>query len=153
MRPGDILENAIWLTGTEMPDLIQRYKDECGESLRTAAADAGFLMAPIIWTEKRPGDERVPTVPDHIQGPDVRLLVAEAKVLCRAPIINSNSFLLDLDHKDLGRLREITRRQHAKSCPGAVSLTDQQCDAIIEEIGPQAAYDVVRNAVDTRTLH
>lgn len=63
----------------------------------------------------KPGDERVPGVPDHIQGQDVRLLVGEALVLGRKTVLKLNSFLNDLDPKDLTRLRQITLQVAALS--------------------------------------
>lgn len=153
MKPGEVIETAIWLNGTETPELLSRYKQDCHECIRVMADEHKVLFAPLQFIEKKPGEDRVPPVPDHIQGPNVRLLVAEAKVVCNAPQIAARSFLYDLDPKDLERLRQITRRVHAKDQPREAPLTDAQCDAIIEEIGPQAAYDAVRKAVDTRVLH
>lgn len=153
MKPGEVLETAIWLDGTETTELIARYKEDCHECIRLAADEHKVLFSPIEFTEKKPGEDRVPPVPGHIHGPDVRLLIAEAMVLCHAPQIITRSFLMDLDPKDLERLRQITRRVHAKDRPRGALLTDAQCDAIIEEIGPQAAYETVRKAVDDRVLH
>ncbi len=59
------------------------------------------------------------------------------------------SFLTDLDPVDLRRLREITRRIHAKEFPRLPVLTDHQCDVVIERIGgPLHAEQIVREAVN-----
>lgn len=153
MKPGDMLETGVWLAGTETKADVARFKREAEAVLRDSAAQERMALGVIVWATKRPGDNRVPKVPRHIHGPDVRLLVAEALVLERAQLIVEQSFLLDLDPVDLQRLREITRRQHRRANPGALSLTDTQCDAVIEEVGPEAAMDVVRKAVDSKVLH
>jgi hypothetical protein len=107
-----------------------------------------------MWAEKKPGDDRVPPVPEHVSGPDVRLLIAEAKVFCRLPhIVAPGSFLLELDGPDLRRLRELTRRAHGRCNPQAPVLSDAECDSVIEELGPEAAREEVRRAVDSGTVH
>jgi hypothetical protein len=152
IHPGDVLENSIWLSGTETPEDRKRYEEDVQRSIAELADSHRVITGPVMWAEKRPGDDRVPRVPDHISGPDVRLLVAEAKVFCRLPHI-AGSFLLELDGPDLRRLREITRRAHARYSPRAPVLSDAECDAVIEELGPEAAREEVRRAVDTGTVH
>ena len=154
MRPGDIIENAIWLTGTETPDLRKRYEADVVNSIKAVADERGYIVGPVTWTEKNPGDDRCPPVPHHIQGPNVRLLVAEAPVLCAAPFIAlAGSFLAQLDPVDLARLRAITRRAYRLANPGAAPLSDSLCDRTIERLGPEAAIDAVRQAVDSQAIH
>ena len=45
------------------------------------------------------------------------------------------TFITDLDPVDLRRLRDITRRVHAKDYPHLPALSDHQCDVVIEDIG------------------
>lgn len=153
MKPGEVIETAIWLDGTETAADRARFEADCTEAMSDLANQQRLILAPIVWTEHKPGEDRVPPVPDHIKGPDVRLLVAEALILSVLPEMVTRSFLLDLETKDLLRLRALTRRSHKQARPTAARLTDEECDKIIEEIGPQAAYDAVRKAVDTRVIH
>ncbi len=61
-------------------------------------------------------------------------------------------FITDLDPVDLRRLREITRRIHARDFPHLPVLTDHQCDVVIETVYPKArtaeAIRAVREAVN-----
>ena len=60
------------------------------------------------------------------------------------------TFITDLDPVELRRLRDITRRIHAKDFPHLPVLTDHQCDRVIEKIGgPIKMEQVVREAVDS----
>jgi hypothetical protein len=113
------------------------------------------IMSEPAFTEKLPGEERVPPVPGHISGPGVRLLVCEATVVAslKADIVKSTGFVHDLDKRDLERLRQITRAAHQKAQPMERLLTDAECDAVIEEIGPQSALATVREGVGiTRSI-
>lgn len=85
MKLGDTIENAIWLDGRETKEVYDRYLRDVKATIDTAAEKEGFLVGPMRVLEKRPGEDRVPPVPDHIQGPDVRLLVLEADVVLHAP--------------------------------------------------------------------
>src|SRR3990167_2456528 len=121
MKPGDIAELSIWLDGTETEEQIAHWKTVvCAETVKQSERQHGVTLGPIEFTVKRPGDDRVPQVPAHIEGPDVRLLVGEAKVVY-APqytIRPSTAFVADLDKDDLLKLRVMTRRAHARTHPG-----------------------------------
>jgi hypothetical protein len=145
MKLGDILEAAIWITGDEAPEIRARYEGDVRVSITRACEQAGVIAGPVQWIEKRPEDDRVPEVPDHITGSRVRLLVAEAAVVAQAPMNPAGSFVANLDRIDLERLRALTRRQHAREMPG--TLSDEQCDEIIEAIGPEAAIATLRRTV------
>lgn len=137
MIPGDLVECAIWLDGRESDAMLRQWK-----------ADAAYLMAngqepvlklgPVSFEIKRPGGERVPPVPERISGPDVRLLIATAEVI-GFETARKASFIGDLAEVDLVKLRGLTRRQHGHRG----SLSDAQCDQIIERIGPVAAGQVL----------
>lgn len=154
MKPGDMAEIAMWLDGRETPQQRQQFEADCVTAMRKTEDQHKIMIGPVRFIEKRPGEERVPAVPDHIAGPNVRLLVAEARVLARQPqILPPRSFLLDLDLKDLMRLRTITKRAHKKARPNEPALSDAEADKIIEQFGPEAAIDTLMKAVDGGTLH
>lgn len=130
MKPGDLAEYAIWVDGTESEAMLRQWKADCGYMM-AQAHDPVLKLGPLSFEIKRPGEDRVPPVPDRISGPNVRLLVATAEVLGFERVAK-RSFLAELDRKDLARLRTATRRTSG-------DLTDVQCDAIIERLGPVAA--------------
>lgn len=137
-----LAEIAIWLDGTELPHVIEHWKHVVVPEVLSQEGDIG----PITFMEKRPGDDRVPPVPDHIVGPDVRLLVAEAEVTPVA-VRSAPGFVHDLTGDDLMKLRKLVRERYAKQWNG-IRLTDQQCDTVIESLGPVAVDKIVRRKVD-----
>ena len=151
MKTGDIVETAVWLTGTETPEMRRQYEAEVKNAIARAQSENGAILGPVVWTEKKPGEERVPTPPAHVNGPDVRLLVGEAKIVARAPVLSTTGsrFVADLDGADLAQLRAATRRAYANDFPGYPPLTDRQCDTLINDLGPEAALNTLRGA---RTL-
>lgn len=136
---------AIWLSGLETPEMFRQWKLDVAEVMSARAGR--YNLGPVIWTEKKPGDERVPPVPPHIQGPDVRLLVGEAVILgVKLSMKSQIGFTHDLEPDDLALLRRLTRRQYERTYPGRERLTDRQCDTLINDLGPQAALDAMRAA-------
>ncbi len=157
MNPGEVLETAMWADGTETVEQLAKFETDIREQLAWFAENEGVIIGPLVIAVKKPGDDRVPQVPDHIAGPDVRLLVGEAKVVCRAPHfdIGESRFVDELEPNDLNRLRAITRKGYARAFPRRVRLTDRQCDTIINDLGPDAALDALRagEADVLRVLH
>lgn len=144
-KPGDVLEVAIWLDGTE----TQELKDRFANDIRNALATTDLITGPVIMTELKPGDERVPPVPDNLQGPNVRLLVGEAVVVDYAPVYESR-FVDDLEPVDLERLRTILRRVHQSYNPGKPELSNEKCDEYINVNGPSAALEALREQVGVK---
>lgn len=139
MKIGDVVETAIWLTGDEPEEMKRRYIDDVCAVIEKQCHSEHVMHGPITFTEKRPGEYRVPPVPDHIQGQRVRLFVAETTIMSVIET-KEGSFVAQLDHVDLIRLRRYTRRQARRP------MTDQECDQIIEQYGPEAALDTLRRA-------
>lgn len=142
---GETVETAIWLDGRETPALRARFEHDSALFLDEVCHLSNVQRGPVRWTVLRPGDDRVPDVPDHIQGPDVRLLVAEADILAATPHLSAQarSFIGDLDQPDLLRLREITRKSSARHYRRI--LSDLECDDIIDQVGLEAALDTLRD--------
>jgi hypothetical protein len=139
MKPGDLAECAIWITGEETETMLRQWKVDCAY-LMAQQQEPKLKLGPVSFEIKRPGDDRVPQVPHHLSGPDVRLLVATAEVL-GFETTKRESFVDQLDKSDLKRLRLITRAQHGKK------LTDVQCDQIIDRLGPGVAAQTVRSGM------
>lgn len=148
MKPGELIELAIWLSGTETHDQIERWKNiDCHKIARETERQNNVVIGPLEFTVKKPGEDRVPPVPSHISGPDVRLLVCEAKtfaVKSDFTSVRGLGFVHDLTPDDLDRLRKLTRRAHAKANPGD-RLNNQRCDLIIESLGPEIAVRTLRD--------
>ena len=143
MRIGDVIESALWITGDEPQTLRRQYERDVNNAIASLCEENGFEHGPVKFIEKHPDDDRVPDVPEHVQGSRVRLLVAEAEIVGKRPLSSAGSFVANLEKKDLVRLRAITRRKWAERHQHA--LTDQQCDECIEELGPEAALDTLRS--------
>lgn len=144
MELGDVIESAIWITGDESHTTRERYKQDVRYCIDKLCTEEGFDHGPVVFIEKRPGDDRVPEVPDHVQGSRVRLLVAEAQITGDLVINSKGSFVANLDRKDLLRLRQLTRNQWMKTHKGQ-TLSDSECDGYIEMYGPEAAIETLRN--------
>jgi hypothetical protein len=148
MRIGDVVQSSVWITGEETPDIRKQYELDATQAISDLCYSQGYEHGPVTFVEKLPSDSEVPEVPDHISGPRVRLLIVEAEVVDKAVINSRGSFVANLEKVDLERLRKITRTQWAKMHP-LDALSDEQCDDYIEELGPEAALDVLRKSVGT----
>ena len=148
MKPGDVLENSIWMNGDETAEMRARYKSDVEMLMEETRVHAGFVLGPVTWSVKRPGEDRVPPVPDHIQGPDVTLLVGEAPIYAVEP--PQGHFVTDeLEKSDLMKLRKATRKAYRKQYPGRITLSDAQCDTVINDLGPEVAMEELRRG----TMH
>lgn len=148
MRVGEILEVAIWLSGEETPEMVSDFERTVVDAMTKAEHEHGFTLGPVEWTVKYPNEDRVPEPPAHVQGIDVRLLVAEAEIKAIRPLTVSGPPLSqDLEPEHLARLRSVVRAAHARRMPMHRTLTDAECDEIIDEHGPGAAAAVVQGSV------
>lgn len=129
MIVGDLAEYAIWIDGTESEAMLRQWKADVA-FMMSQAHEPKLELGPVRFEIKYPGEDRVPQVPDHLQG-DVRLLVAFAEVL-GFETTKRTSFLDEIEERDLVKLRKATRRQYGQ-------LSDEQCDQLIERLGPSVA--------------
>lgn len=136
MKTGDLIESAIWVTGDEPQEMRTRYEHDVTEAISYLCHENKMTHGDVKFIEKHPMDDDVPEVPDHLQGSRVRLLVGEASVTGVVVETTEGSFVNNLDHKDLMKLRTIIRRYGTRS--------NDDCDAIIEHIGPDAAIETLR---------
>jgi len=141
---GDVINSAIWVTGDESAKMRADYEGQVSDAINYFCHEQGMIHGPVTFIEKRPEEDGVPEVPDHIQGQRVRLLVGEATVVAKAAANKKGSFVGNLDVKDLARLRGIIRRSHHKHMNGG-QISNDECDEIIEELGPETALDTLRS--------
>lgn len=146
---GTVVETAIWLNGEETPEQQKRWKEEDLPALmQVYEYENGVILGDLDFTELLPIDERVPEVPDHIRGIDVRLLLATTQVIRYAdPKVMPRSFIEDIAYEDLQLLRDATRSAHKKNSPEVPRLSDKRCDEIIEYLGPETADRVLHDAI------
>lgn len=154
MKLGEAIEAAVWITGDETPETRTRYKQDVSNAIDAFCSETGFLHGPVRFIEKSPGEDRVPAVPEHIEkrlrlgeieGPRIKLLVAESEIIAPAPQTNKGSFVVDLDKVDLEHLRAVTRNAHLQHFDK--TITDPECDDVIERIGPEVALTILRRTV------
>ena len=143
MSVGEVRQFAWWLSGHETTDDLAAFAVGAREAMDAMSEAEGITFGPTTTVTLHPGDDHVPEVPDHIQGPDVRLLVVEAPVVGHVPGVKPSRFTDDLGPDDLGRLRRITRDAYARRFPVRALLTDRQCETIINDLGPEAAADAM----------
>lgn len=150
LKIGDILPAALWYNPWQPQD-YDRAKEGITETLGLVAENDGVTISPVTFEVLEWNDDRLPEPPKWAHN-GVKCLLGEAVITGYVSDIKVTSFLADLDKKDLERLRDIQRRVHRKYYPGEV-LTDAQCDSLIEQIGPEAAFDAVKRAVDSGSVH
>ncbi len=132
---GDVIESAIWLSGEETPEQRAMFEKDVTDAIGYFCSENHYAHGPVTFTEKHPMDDDVPEVPDHIQGQRVRLLVAAADIE-QAVKTSIGSFVAQLEHKDLMKLRGVIRKYG--------SMSNEDCDEIIEELGPDSALDTLK---------
>lgn len=146
MKPGDCAELGAWCRGEHEHEEI---KAQLTARLVVSAHMQGVRLDEPIFTRHEVGDPRLPTMPRDFQGLDVHFLSAEAKVIGFEQEVRASTFIGELSHKELMILREATRRAHMRQAgPQAEALTDQECDSIIEEVGPVVGERLIREAVN-----
>ncbi len=61
------------------------------------------------------------------------------------PISGPPGFISQLDANELVYLRAAVRAIHRNSFPGHAPLSVEECDLVIEKIGPDVAQDMLRS--------
>ncbi|HYF53319.1 MAG TPA: hypothetical protein VEA41_03585 [Salinarimonas sp.] len=171
LRYGDHLTLSIWLAGDETPEMLRQFMAEDAKQGLTLRADKERVkIGEPSFEAKLPGADRVPPVPKWLEDkiatigrkpvvlslvegkepvtyPAPVLLVAEAMVIGQKPSVAKRGFLADLGPEDLKRLRRRTREIWDSSGVGYRTLTDQECDKLIDEHGPDAAAEAVMRVI------
>lgn len=155
LKQRDTAELAVWISDDDPPGKLEWWKTLEAPRLFAESAQAAYVrLGPLRWYELQPGEGRAGTPPDCIQGQNVRLLVADADVIGRVPIPEPQSlFTQDLEPADLEKMRAATRRAYgpvvASDGKTLRQLRDDECDKIINAVGPEAAAKEAVNA----TIH
>lgn len=151
-RLGQTIETSIWLNGQEtVGELIKWKTKDLPDLMHIYEYENGVILGEIEFEELLPIDDRVPEVPDHIRGIDVRLLVATARVdRYAAPKIMPKPFLEELSFEDRDKLRKATRRAHQANAPEMPALSNERCDEVIEALGQETAERVLDDAIKTQ---
>jgi hypothetical protein len=143
---GETMHAAAWFRGE---DEKVRARLVVAQAFREQAEAQRVQFGPIRWSDVLPIDPRLSDPP----GSGYMALMGEADIVEVYPmVVSPRSILADLDHRDLMRLREVTRRAHRRARPNDTPLTDAQADALIDALAPQTAAKLVRAAVDTRQV-
>ena len=142
------IEFAIWYDANEHLDPINSCSESIKDALDAICVKNKVGHGKISYEILKPGDDRVPSVPRWLEttnGVIPRLLVATAETLGYV-YQGSMGIVGDLDKKDIARLRVIVRRVHQKFHPKTTSLTNQECDRIIDQQGMDVVMDQLRSS-------
>ena len=107
------------------------------EAFERAAEENRCTFHPISWQEGI----------DQEQGP---MMIGEARV--KSVIPEPMRIVDDLSFGDLQMLRAVTRRVHQQYNPGK-TLTDQECDAYIDQIAPETLERMLKEQVDSGRIN
>jgi hypothetical protein len=162
---------ANWFCGHETEAEYVAAIESFTEAFQIKANEARVDLGPAEWRVVRPGDEGCPEVPGwvvkvlnergrhmlqfnftdrepiHAEAP--ALLVCVRKVTKRHGNFETRTFLADLTQDDHAKLRAVTKRQWLLYTGGEGPLTDSEADVFLEQIGPEAA----RNLIMKQTVH
>ena len=151
MKPGDTAELAIWCSDSDDPRKIAFWKTDIAAGMFEESANRfGVMLGPARYYELQVGEGRAGNPPDKAIGDNVRLLVAECEVIgYRTNGVAPSRFTDDLKAKDRDVLRAITRKVYCSTNGHTVMpMTDEDCDKVIDMLGPEAAERALRGAVD-----
>ncbi len=132
-----VYEAALWYIS---PGGRKNAQKGLEVSFILVAETEGFIFGPISYEEVDPLSPRVPHPPDNMTG-DVMALIGTATVVAQRMEIPEKKFTDELLDRDRAAMRDVTRKIFLK---GGTNLTDDECDDIINEYGPEAALEGAR---------
>lgn len=145
MQVGDTAQLARWFC-IEDGEKAKKdwYEKGAQEQLDASAEFHGVRLSPPTFYELDPGENNAGWPPEDRNGTEWKLVVAEAEIVGHAPVVVQQTFVQDLDPKDLTNLRNITRMAYSKYNPASVTfLSDEACDEIIEGL----SVDVIEKMI------
>ena len=129
-RVGDVVELRWWFNGDEDKALSKRY---LSDAMAAMAFTDGVILGPVTFEVIGVEDSTLPPPPDNFPGTP-KCLCAISRIV---GLRSFSRFTMELEDEDLARLRGYTR-MGAKE-----DLSDEACDAIINEYGPEVALKTV----------
>jgi hypothetical protein len=123
---GELVQAALWFNAEHAQEK-DSAKLAITVMLKKFAAGSGCILGPVEWSEI--DDRRVPAPPKHFMGTP-KCLLGSAEILALVPC---STFTDQLGEDDLAALRAATRRNSPNH------LSDEECDDIINELGPETA--------------
>ena len=150
MKKGDMAQLAVWYCEEDDQKKIAWWRKEgCAMQMKASADYFRVKLSKVKFYELDPGESNAGHPPEGRQGTNFKLLVGEAEVVADLPQVASKTFVQDLTMKDLALLRNVTRKAYAMHNPQIqVALSDDGCDEVINELGPDAVESLLRQAAD-----
>lgn len=139
---GQPFECAAWFDPAN-PDAHDKTKQSLLIAMTRLQEGAHVVFGEFCWTILEPGDDRVPDPPETAPN-GIQLMLVDAEVVEMRGALADASFITDLDYIDLEILRRLTRKCAAMH---GQTLTDDECDVMIEQIGPKMAEQVLCQAI------
>lgn len=139
---GQPFETAAWFDPTN-PIARRETKKSLLIAMTRLQEHCSVVLGEFHWSVLSPGDDRVPE-PPKVAPNGIKLMFVEAEVVALKPKLGQQSFVMDLEFADLELLRKITRRGAKKA---GRKLTDKECDAIIDQLGPEMAERTLTQAI------
>ena len=131
----------------EPPESDQHGRDMIKQQMIMKAACFNVTLSKPTFEDVLPDDERVAIFVDESEWPlGTRCLIGTSRVtqmhgIFSLPDNRGAEFIADLDAESLGWLRKATRDVAAVY---GKMLTDQECDAMIAERGPEVAENLIK---------
>jgi len=129
------ITRALWYNAEVTGELDAAVRG-IERELEYIAEAANIILSDIVWENVDPLSPRVPDPPEHMNG-GVRALIGTATVKAHGLEIPESNFTDDLTAFDLADLRKATRNAFRDN--GGEFLTDEECDQIINDNGPDVA--------------
>lgn len=138
LKPGDMQTASMWFVTPDQKENAKPYIQAAFDRDRDAF---GVTFDRVTFAVMSP--ELAP--PPVELG--ARILVGEARVLSFQPHNMAEAiFMMELDPRDLDRLRRITQTEHRKLNPQTI-LTVDQLDRMVAHIGPELGERLLQEIV------
>jgi len=133
----ELFECCLWYNA-DIPAEKEAAKHGIAETfLRTGVLHA-TRFGPITYEDLTVFDQRIPAPPSHMKG-NLRCLYGSAKT--NGELESVGGIVGDFTDEDLKMLRIVTRKAYLRA--GGPVLTDEECDQLINEHGPEVIKEEI----------